>query len=137
MAKEEKAPAVTQVPNAMEVPKLPAVRPENLKPVKRLTLDVVSLSKLGEVIALMQSELMTSEFPSKFHPSGKAMAYSINIYDVVRGSTYTLICNSILASVLSRDSQPLEGRYFAIRVGEIVAGKRYRRTDVVELEPVK
>lgn len=137
MAKKEEAPAATQVPMAMDNHKLPAVRPEQLKAVKRLTLDVISIAKLGEVIALMQSELMTSELPSKFHPSGKATAYTINIFDVVRGEEYALVCNSILASVLGRDPNPLEGRYFAIRVGEIQEGKRYRKTEVVELELVK
>lgn len=101
---------------------------------RRLTVDVTNISKLGELLALTQSDLYTRELPSTFHPSGKATVYCVDVVNVLTGEEYMLACNTVLASALQRAGTPLAGRYFAIRCGEIVAGKRYRRVDVVELE---
>lgn len=123
---------------------------------RRITLDVTNLQKLGAVVACMQSELYEKELPSKFHPSGKAISTCVDIVNVHTGEEYMLACNTVLASALRRACMggipqnggspdaafepgvvrmiPLTGRYFAMRCGEVEAGKRYRRVDVVELE---
>jgi hypothetical protein len=59
---------------------------------------------------------------------------TVDVMDVLTGQNWCLICNAVLASAFRRAGEPLAGRYFAIRAGEIVAGKRYRKIDVVELE---
>ena len=117
-------------------PALPPLRMDELRAVRKLTLDVVSISKVGQVVALVQGELTEQVMPSKFHPDGKAPAWCLDIYDVTRQNSYILVCNTVLASALQRAGgpRPLTGRYFAIRCGEIEAGKRYRHVDVVELE---
>ena len=60
----------------------------------------------------------------------------VEITDVVRSTPWLLICNSLIKSAFERAGTPLAGRYFAIRAGDIVAGKRYRHVDIVELELV-
>lgn len=124
---------------------------------KRITLDVTNLQKLGAVIACMQSELYEKELPSKFHPTGKAMTTCVDIVNVHTGEEFMLACNTVLASALRRACMgglpqnggspetafepgmvrmvPLAGRFFAMRCGEVEAGKRYRKVEVIELEP--
>lgn len=108
-----------------------------LKKKRRLTLDVTNIQKLGQIVCCTRSGLYTKELPSTFDPSGKALAYCVDITDVVTGDEFMLACNTVLRSAFMRAGEPLEGRYFAIRCGEQVAGKRYRRVDVVELEPAE
>lgn len=112
---------------------VPAVQ-DKLKRKRRLTVDVTNLQKLGQVLCMTQSELYVKELPSQFHPSGKSPAYCVDIVNLHGGEELMLVCNTVLASALQRAGEPLAGRYFAMRCGEVVAGKRYRRVDVVELE---
>ena len=136
MPKKTQEPVTVPAPDMFATETLPAIRMESLKTKRRLTLDVVSISKLGELVMMCQGELQVSSLPSKFAKDGKAEAYLIDVFDVVRSIEYTLVCNAVLASSLKRAGEPLQGRYFAVRVGEVEAGKRYRKTDVVELERV-
>jgi len=115
---------------------LPAIKPEALKHKRRLTLDVVSVSRLWDVLMQCDGELTAIEMPSKFTETGKSEAWCVEITDIVRSEQYMLICNAVLAGALKRAGAPLTGRYFAVRVGEIKAGKRYRETEVVELERI-
>lgn len=114
---------------------VPAAPLSRMKVKRRLTIDVTNIQKLGQVVMMAQSELYTKEMPSSFDPSGKALARCVDIVDVVTGEPFMLACNTVLASALERAGQPLTGRYFAVRCGDVVAGKRYRRVDVVELQP--
>ena len=59
------------------------------------------------------------------------------IRDVVTNDQYLLICNSLIVSALRRAGAPLAGKFFAMKSGEIKAGKRYRQVEVYELEQVK
>lgn len=152
----------TQTPQAAdaftETAAAPTAVPKFAKK-KRITLDVTNLQKLGQVIACMQSELYEKELPSKFHPSGKAMTTCVDIVNVHTGEEFMLACNTVLASALRRATvgklvddglmtsnteggqlvRPISlvGRFFAMRCGEVEAGKRYRRVDVIELEPAQ
>jgi len=114
----------------------PAIKPEALKHKRLLTLDVISISRLGEVLMQCDGELTAVEMPSKFAENGKSQAWTIDVTDIVRSERYMLVCNAVLASSLRRAGEPLTGRYFAVRVGEFKAGKRYRETEVVELERI-
>jgi hypothetical protein len=109
----------------------------NLRAAKKLTVDVTSISKIGELVMCCEGELMNLDMPSKYHPEGHGPAICIEAHDVARNEHYIVVCNAIMASSLRRAGQPLVGRYFAVRVGELIAGKRYRQTEVVELERVE
>ena len=103
---------------------------------KKLTLDVQSISKVKELLCQCTSELYLEEMPSKYAENGKAQAYCVDVVDLLRSEEFMLICNAILARSLQRAGEPLTGRYFAIQVGDIAAGKTYRKVDVVELDRV-
>ena len=121
----------------LTVPKQQALaKPSNFKAKKRLTLDVQSISKVKELLCQCTSELYLEEMPSKFAENGKAQAYCVDVVDLLRSEEFMLICNAILARSLQRAGEPLAGRYFAIQVGDIAAGKTYRKVDVVELDRV-
>ena len=133
MPKQEKAPKPESVPSVFEPSTVPALRPDSFKAGRKLTLDLVSISKLKEIIIGCQSELTVNSLPSKFTESGKADAYTVDVANVLTGEEFMLVCNTVLASALRRAGEPLTGRYFAIRVGEIQNGKRYRSVEVVEV----
>ena len=135
MKKKIPEPETVRTPAVFEAA-LPAIKLESLKHKRLLTLSVIGISRLGEVLMQCDGELTAVEMPSKFTENGKSQAWTIDITDIVRCERYQLVCNAVLASSLRRAGEPLTGRYFAVRVGEIVAGKRYRATDVVELERV-
>ena len=137
MSKTKAAPPPQTAPDAFTMPTLPAIQVDSLKPKRRLTLDVVSISKIGELLMCCQGELQAASLPSKYAKDGKADAVTVDVLDLLRNEPYTLVCNAILASSLKRAGEPLTGRYFAVRVGEQEAGKRYRRTEVIELERVE
>lgn len=101
---------------------------------RSLTLEVRSISKMGYCIFRCDSELQTSEMPSKFSKTGKAEATSVDVTDQTDASQYTLVLNAVAASSLRRAGSPLVGRHFEISVGGAMEGKRYRQTEVNELE---
>lgn len=110
-----------------------AVPLNKLKPLKRLTLEALSIAKIGELVCQCTSELREETMPSKFHESGHAIAACVDVIDLMRGEEFMLICNTVLASALRRVEGPITGRYFAIKCGAIVAGKTYRKVDVMEV----
>jgi hypothetical protein len=136
MKKKNEASEAEQTPLVIETASVPALRPQDLKVTRKLTLDIASVAKIGEVIFLAQSEVEIVELPSKFTENGKANAAVIDVVDVLRGLEYRLALNSIAANELRRYPPPLTGQYFAIRVGEMKPGKRYRDTQVFKVERV-
>ena len=137
MPKKLPEPPAEAAPEVAHKPVVSDHTMDHMRTKRRLTLDVVSITKLGEIVMCCRGELQFTELPSKFSESGRAMAWTIDVMDCIRGEEYTLACNAVLASSLQRAGQPLTGRYFSVHVGESMAGKRYRRTDVVELEKVE
>lgn len=133
MADKKKGVVSETTPSVFGESRLPAMRPESFKPGRKLTLDLISISKLEEVIIGAQGELTVTELPSKFTENGKANAWTLDAFNVMTGEEFMLACNTVLASALRRAGEPLTGRYFAIRVGEIKPGKRYRTVEVVEV----
>ena len=111
-----------------------AVRTDKLKPMRRLTLDATSLVRLGEVICQATGELELIDMPGNGKNGEKSQAWAVPIYDVVHGTNYLLIANAQIVSGLRRAGEPLAGKYFAMRAGEIKAGKRFRQCDVILLE---
>jgi hypothetical protein len=111
-----------------------SLRPEQLKLKRKLTMDATSIARLGQLVCRIYGEFETIEMggPNKdgFIPTAQA----IPIFDVVRQEEYLLVCNALIVSAFKRAVPPLIGRYFALRSGEIVTGKRYRHVDVMELE---
>jgi hypothetical protein len=101
---------------------------------RSLTLEVRSISKMAYVIFRCDGELVTSEMPSKFSKTGKAEAISVDVTDATTGEQFTLVLNAVAASALKRAGAPLVGRHFEISVGGEHEGKRYRDTEVNELE---
>jgi len=114
-----------------------AVRPQDLKQKRRLTLDAISASRLKEAVVQVRSELTTVKMTSAFNAGEKVDCAAVEVWDAIRKGEWLLICNTVLAQALQRAGSPLTGRWFAVRVGDIVAGKTYRKTEVVELELVK
>lgn len=115
---------------------LPAkvARPEDFKAVKRLTRDLNTMTRLGQLIMCAESELYTIDMPDPGNPNQTRPVTAIDILDCLRGDQITLICGAVLHSTLKRDGAPLKDRYFAVRQGEMVPGKRYYRVEVVEIE---
>jgi len=109
----------------------------NYKAVSTVTRDVMTLTKLGEAIILCQSEVYHIEMDSAYTPGEKHPVACVDVFDPVRGMEFILACNAILASSFARFNGNLKGMYFAVRLGELVQGKRYRKTDVVVLERVE
>jgi hypothetical protein len=110
---------------------------DKMKEVRKLTMDATSLPRLGQVICQTLSELYEVPMPSMADKAATTMTPVIDILDVVSGQAYLLICNALVKSAFVRAGAPLAGRYFAMRAGDIVAGKRYRKCDVWELERVE
>lgn len=131
--KETAAPP-TPVKDLVKPTTTAVARPSKFVPKKRLTLDVTNIQKLGELLCQTTSELYLQSMPSKFSETGKADAMCIDVIDLLRGEEFVLVCNAILARSFQRAEGPLVGRYFAIQCGEVVAGKSYRKVDVVELQ---
>lgn len=111
-----------------------AVRADALKAKRKLTLDATSITRLGQVVCRIDGELETIEMPPQTKGGPVSHAAAVPIFDLVRTESYLLICNSLIVSALQRAGAPLTGRYFAMRAGEIKAGKRYRSVEVIELE---
>jgi hypothetical protein len=114
-----------------------AIRTEDLKAVRKLTMDATSLTRLVQIICQALSELYIVPMPSMASAGEMTPTTVIDILDVNTGENYMLICNALVKSALERAGEPLRGRYFSMRVGDIVAGKRYRKCEVIELELVK
>jgi hypothetical protein len=112
----------------------PAPSLNGFKKKRSLTLEVRSISKMAYAIFRCDGELVTSDMPSKFSKSGKAEAISVDVTDATSGEQYTLVLNAVAASALKRAGTPLVGRHFEISVGGAHEGKRYRDTEVNELE---
>lgn len=134
--KEEEGTAVS-APSPFEKSIAKRDLPKNYKAVSTVTRDVMTLTKLGEAIVLCQSEVYPIHMDSVYTPGDKHPVACVDCFDPIRGVEFTLACNAVLASSFSRFNGSLKGMYFAIRVGEMVAGKRYRKTDVVVLERVE
>jgi hypothetical protein len=130
---KKKATPQSNSTNEQEVPTVPPHVHHGFRPKRKLTLEVRSVSKLGYAVFTCNGELQMSLMPSKFHPEGKAEAISVDVTDAVTDEQYTLVLNSISASALQR-AGALLGRHFEITVGAEHEGKRYRDTEVTELE---
>ena len=134
MPKQKEAPPTTTAHDVEEVITISPIRPSDLKTKRKLTLDVLSISKIGAIVMQCNGELQLAEFPSKFSANGKAPAYCIDVTDCETGEQYTLICNTVLSSALKRAAEPLTGRFFKVKVGDVRPGKTYRDTEVYEQE---
>jgi hypothetical protein len=134
MTKKKEGQSEESVPMQIESNNLPALRPDQLKITRKLTLDIASIGKIQEIVMMCQGELELVELPSKFAENGKSNAYVIDVLDVFRGLEIRLTCNAILERELKRFPPPLKGQMFAVRVGEMVPGKRYRDTQVFKVE---
>jgi hypothetical protein len=124
----------TDIMRTVETPKALAVPAKDLRLKRKLTMDATSIARLNQVICRAQGELESIEMPPTVAGGPKSTAVAVPILDVVTMKEYLLICNSLIVSAFQRAGSPLEGRYFALRSGEIKAGKRYRQVDVMELE---
>lgn len=107
---------------------------KQLKPKRRLTLDATSIARLKEIVCRVDGEF--EEIRTQL---GRALA--IPITDCVDNASYLMICNAQLVSGIERSRErvgdkpgTIVGKYFAIKAGEIVAGKRFRRVEVWEVE---
>lgn len=130
-------PSADDVAHGFELDEDPVVtynRPRGLRVKRCLTQEVRSISSLGTCIFTCQGELITSDMPSQFSPTGRAEAISVDVTDRVSGDSFTLVLNTVAASSLKRAGTPLTGRSFEISVGDTQNGKRYRHTEVNELE---
>jgi hypothetical protein len=134
MTKDKREPKPHPAPVVFSKPTALAIKLDQLKVKRSFDLNLISISKLGQLVMMCQSELKLTSLPSKYAENGKADAYTIDVMDCETGEEIMLACNTVLTSKLKRAGEPLAGRYFAVRVKEIVAGKRYRDVDVVELE---
>jgi hypothetical protein len=125
---------VTDLINTMTETKALTVKPETLNVKRRLTMDATSIARLKQVICRVDGEFESIEMPPAAKGAEPGAAVAVPITDVVNNVQYLLICNSLIVSALQRATPPLTGRYFAIKSGEIKAGKRYRQVEIFELE---
>ena len=110
------------------------VKPEKLRAVRRLTMDATSLARHGDLICQALGELERIDMGKPDKNGEVPQAWALPILDVVERKEYLLICNVMMVGALRRSGEPLVKKYFAMRPGEIVAGKRFRKCDVIELE---
>jgi hypothetical protein len=108
--------------------------PSQFKRVRRLTRDVTTITRLGQAIVQCQSELYTIDMDDPANPAQKRPVPACDVLDCLTGTEMVLICGAVLTSAWRRFGEPLTGNYFAIKCGEIAAGKRYRNTEVIFLE---
>ena len=99
-------------------------------------MDATSIKNLQEVVARTDSELYTLMMPGFDAARTPVKTWVVEITDVLQGTPWLLVCNALIRSAFERAGTPLAGRYFAIRSGDIVAGKRYRHIEIIELELV-
>jgi hypothetical protein len=124
----------TEFMDVMTGEKHVAVRTDKLRAKRRLTLDATSIVRLGEVICQATGELELIDMPGLSSNGEKSQAWAIPILDGVHQTNYLLICNVVMVGAIRRAGEPSGGKYFAMRAGEIRAGKRFRQVDVIELE---
>jgi hypothetical protein len=110
------------------------VRPNQLKLKRKLTMDATSIARLAQVVCRVEGEMEVIEMPPAAKGAPPSEAHAVPILDLVRNEQFLLICNSLIVSAFRRAGEPLTGRYFALRAGDIAVGKRYRHVDVMELE---
>lgn len=113
------------------------MRADEFKAVKRLTMDVTSIARMGEAIIQVQSEIIMIPMPSPSDPGEKRDVPCLQVLDCLRGEQYVLILSAVMYSTFHRWNGSIMGQYFAIRAGEIVAGKRYRKVEIISLERVE
>lgn len=128
---QQKASAIQ---DQMTTAVVPISKPSDFKALKRITRDVSTMTRLGEAIVMLQSELFTIKMKSTFPPHEERDVWAVQVLDCLRGEEYTLILGAVLASTFKQEPQPLTGKYYAIRNGEIPPGKRYRKPEVILLE---
>jgi len=134
--KDAKPTTKNSAVSPFESQNLPAAQPPNLTLKRRLTMDATSIKNLQEVVARTDSELYTLMMPGFDAARTPVKTWVVEITDLVQSTPWLLICNSLIRSAFERAGTPLVGRYFALRSGDIVAGKRYRHVDIIELELV-
>ena len=118
---------------------------ELFKVKKRLTRPVISINRYPELVIQIQGELKEIEMPVGGKKVEGQMTSVVDVLEVTTGSEAMLICNALIKSAFERaqgnlrddgtPTYPLDGRFFALRGGDIQDGKRYRMVDVVELQP--
>jgi hypothetical protein len=111
-----------------------AVRTDHLKPKRKLTLDATSIVRLGEVVCQATGELEVIQMPPRGSQTEMQQAWAVPILDVVHNTEYLLIANAQIVGALRRSGEPIAGKYYAMRAGEIEKGKHFRHVDVIELE---
>ena len=134
IAKEKTEGGAVADPALFERSKEIAVRPEQLKALRPLTLDATSIKRLSQVVCVTLGELTVQEMPGFDAARTPTKTYTVDIQDIVTGQSWCLICNAVLSSAFKRAGEPLKGRYFAIRDRGEKPGKRYRDLEAVELE---
>lgn len=106
----------------------------DFKAVKRLTRDLNSLTRLGQVLVCVQSDLYFIDMPDPGNAGSTRPVGALDCLDCLSGEEFTLVCGAVLTSTFKREKDPLPGRYFALRAGVIPPGKRYYKPEVVEIE---
>jgi hypothetical protein len=133
MPRNKRLPTEEEFDQSLATP--PAFLPLNgFRRKRKLTLEVRSISKLQHLIFRCDSELAVTELPSKYSQTGKAEATTLDVTDMLTSEQFTCVLNAVSASSLKRAGSPLVGRFFEIEVGEEHQDRRYRDTQVTELE---
>lgn len=108
--------------------------PKALKATRKLTLDATSIARLGELVCRIDGEW--EEVTTHLGP-----CKAIPITDILRSTEYLLLCNAMLVSGIERARvrvgdkvDTIVGKFFAIKSGEIDAGKRFRKVEVYQVE---
>jgi hypothetical protein len=125
---------VSETVPTFQAPTQVAVRTDHLKAKRKLTLDATSIARLGEVVCQVTGELEVITMPPRGGNGEKSTAWAVPILDVVHNTEYLLIANAVIVGALKRSGEPLAGKYYAMRAGELHKGKNFRHVDVVELE---
>jgi len=109
---------------------------ERFKVSRRLTRSLWALAHTRELAFQAQGEMYQAELAITSKVTADPLTWVLNVVNLETGEEGMLICSAVLRAALTRDSLPLNGRYFAVRAGIIREGKRYRDVDLVELTPV-
>lgn len=104
--------------------------------VKQYTVALIAMVHEGDLLCEIRSKIYQMELPVKGRTETMQPARIVDVINLQTGEYQALICNETMVSAFERAGQetPIIGRFFALKCGDMVADKRYRMVDVVEVQ---
>jgi hypothetical protein len=103
---------------------------------KNFTPQLIAMAHERELLCQIRSEIYTMELPVKGRTETMQDANVVDVLNVETGMDHILILNVMMHRALTTAAVQgtIVGRYFACKSDDMVADKRYRAVNVVEVE---